>query len=243
MGCNMMKSLKIKTDNVSYRHEYKYEINQSQMEQLKIQLSSIIQIDSHVGASQRYSIRSLYFDDYSNSCYYDNENGVSPRAKFRIRIYNQSDKSIKLELKRKDYDKTYKQSCSISRENVERLMRGQNLIWEDEMDPLLKKLYILVETRQMRPKVIVEYERTPYVYADGNVRVTLDHNIRTSTSIDRFFEKDVYARPVMPVGRNLLEVKFDEFLPDFIYRTIQSYGLRRTTFSKFYLCRKFGGIV
>ena len=239
----MMLLTKTKNENFSYRHEYKYEINAIQMERLKIHLSSTINIDPHVGKSKKYNIRSLYFDDYYNSCYYDNENGVSPRAKFRIRIYNHSDERIKLELKRKNYDKTFKQSCTISRQDVERLMQGENLIWKDEMDPLLKKLYILVETRQMRPKVIVEYDRTPYIYKDGNVRITLDHNIKTSRLIERFFEEDTYARPIMPIGKNLLEVKFDEFLPDFIYRTIQTHGLRRTTFSKFYLCRKYGGIL
>ncbi len=232
-----------KNDENLYRHEYKYEIRPKQMEQLKIHLSSIMNLDSHVGADEKYNIRSLYLDDYYNTCFYDNENGVSPRLKFRIRIYNGSDERISLELKRKSHDKTFKQSCRISKENVERLINGKNIVWDDEMDPLLKKLYILVETRQMKPRVIVEYDRIPYVYSDGNVRVTIDHNIRTSASVDRFFQRDIFARPVMPTGKNLMEVKFDELLPDFIKRTIQIYGLRRTTFSKYYLCRKFGGIV
>lgn len=240
--CAVIKQLK-KEDSVTYRHEYKYEINQLQMERLKIHLKATINIDSHTGESQKYNIRSLYFDDYYDSCFNDNENGVAPRAKFRIRIYNGSDKSIKLELKRKNFDKTYKQFCRISRENVERLLRGQNIIWDDNMDPLLKKFYILVETTHLRPKVIVDYDRIPFVYPDGNVRITFDHNIRTSSCVDRFFDKEICARPVMPIGKSLLEVKFDELLPDFIYRTIQSYGLCRTTFSKYYLCRKFGGIL
>lgn len=230
-------------DDIKYRHEYKYEINSSQTERLKIHLSATIKLDSHVESEQKYNVRSLYFDDYYNTCYYDNENGVSPRTKFRIRIYNCSDEKISLELKRKEYDKTFKQSCPISRENVERLLQGGNLMWNDALDPLLKKFYVLVETRHMKPKVIVDYDRIPYVCEDGNVRITLDHNISTSSLIERFFEKDIYARPVMPTGRSLLEVKFDEFLPDFIYHAIQMYGLRRTTYSKFYLCRKFGGIV
>ena len=237
-----MVNLFTKQDEVLYRHEYKYEIDQLQMESLKIAVGATIPVDSHVGENQKYNIRSLYFDDYYDSCYYDNENGLAPRAKFRIRIYNASDRKISLELKRKDYDKTLKQSCSISRENVERLIQGQNILWDDDMDPLLKKFYILVETKGMRPKVIVDYDRIPFVYPDGHVRITFDHNISTSTSFERFFEKNLYARPVMPLGKSLLEVKFDEFLPDFVYRTVQSQRLRRTTFSKYYLCRKFGGI-
>ena len=209
------------------------------MERMKIHLSSTIQIDPHTGANQIYSIRSLYFDDYRNTCYYDNENGVSPRAKFRIRIYNQSDERISLELKRKDYDKTFKQACRISRENVERLLQGQNVLWEEGMDPLLKKLYILVETRQLRPKVIVEYDRTPYVYQDGNVRITLDKNICSSNRIETFLDKEIYKRPIMPAGWHVLEVKFDEFLPDYIKSTLQLDSLKQTAFSKFYLSRKY----
>lgn len=229
--------------NVIYRHEYKYEISQAQMERLKIHLQSIINVDPHAGDKQKYNIRSVYFDDYYDSCYYENENGVAPRAKFRIRIYDGSDKRISLELKHKNFDKTYKQSCRISREDVERLLSGQNIRWADDMDHLLKKFYILVETKCLAPKVIVDYDRMPFVYPDGNVRITFDHNIRASSSVDKFFDKDIHARPIMPIGRSLLEVKFDEFLPDAIYRTIQSEGLYRTTFSKYYLCRKFGGIL
>ena len=151
-----MKLPFMETDYTLYRHEYKYEINAKQIEMLKVHLSSIVSLDSHVGEKMKYNIRSLYFDDCYNTCYYENQNGVSPREKFRIRIYNYSDERITLELKRKDHDKTFKQSCAISKENVLRLIEGDNLLWDDNMDPLLKKLYVLVYTRMMKPKIIVE---------------------------------------------------------------------------------------
>ena len=31
----------------------------------------------------------------------------------------------------------------------------------------------------LRPKTIVDYTREPFVYGPGNVRITLDYNIRT----------------------------------------------------------------
>ena len=91
----------------------------------------------------------------------------------------------------------------------------------------------------LKPVVIVEYDRVPFVYKNGNVRVTLDMNIASSSDVEHFLEKSIVKRPVMPMGHNLLEVKYDEFLPDFIYNSLQLRALRQTAFSKYYICRKF----
>lgn len=237
------KQTKSGQQETKFRHELKYQIDNLQMEILKNRLPAILLQDPHVDASGVYQIRSLYFDDYDNSCYYDVENGTDPREKFRIRIYNHSDAVIHLELKRKERGKTHKRSCSLTREQADRLIKGQNLIWQEDMDPLMKKFYIWFETRAAQPKVIVEYDRIPFVYPDGNVRITLDLSIRGSLDVRKFFDADLPCRPIMPTGSQLLEVKFDEFLPDFIYRSIQGDHLSVTSFSKYYLCRKFGGFL
>ena len=91
----------------------------------------------------------------------------------------------------------------------------------------------------MKPRVIVEYDRTPFVEKLGNTRVTLDRNIRSSDAVLSFLEKDIPARPVMPAGKQILEVKYDEFLPDYLYRNLQLSSMRQTAFSKYYLCRRF----
>jgi len=94
-------------------------------------------------------------------------------------------------------------------------------------------------TRRMRPVVIVEYERIPYIYKNGNVRITLDTNISSSSAVEAFLDKTIPGRPVLPLGQQLLEVKYDEYLPDFIYRNLQLHSLRQTAFSKYYICRKY----
>lgn len=237
----LFKWMRKQQGNLKYRHEFKYEIDIGQVIILKKRLSEILEKDMHVGKEEGYRIRSLYFDDYDDSCFYDNENGNEPREKYRIRIYNGSTDKIRLELKRKEAGKTLKYSCDISREQTELLMRGERISWEEEMPPLLKKLYIYQETRNLSPKVIVEYDRIPFVYKDGNVRVTLDLDICSSNRIEHFLDKDISRRPIMPKGKHLLEVKYDEFIPDFIKRTVKMDNLRQTTYSKYYLCRKFGG--
>ncbi|MCL2355408.1 MAG: VTC domain-containing protein, partial [Oscillospiraceae bacterium] len=87
--------------------------------------------------------------------------------------------------------------------------------------------------------VIVEYDRTPYICKLGNVRITLDKNISSSTKVHSFFEDDLPRRPVNPKSLHLLEVKFDEYIPDYIHKHIQLKGLEQTTYSKYYICRKY----
>lgn len=227
----------------AYRHEYKYEIDDLQMLVLRSRLTELMRADAHAGSLGGYEVRSLYFDDIDNSCYYDNENGNDPREKFRIRIYNGSDARISLELKKKSMGKTLKQSCRITRPQVEALIAGKTLPWDDSADPLMKKFCIWLETRCGRPRVIVNYDRIPFVHPDDNVRITLDRNITASARVEDFFSPVFRGRPVMPLNRHILEVKYDTFIPDPIFRAVQTNRLTRVTCSKYYLCRKFGGIV
>lgn len=231
------------TQNVTYRYEYKYEIDNLQAELFKSRLPEVMLADSHANAYGGYQVRSLYFDDYDNSCYYDNENGNDEREKFRIRIYNAADTRISLELKQKKYGKTHKRSCAITKNQVLSLIAGEMLLWDDSADPLMKEFYIWMRTKCASPKIIVNYERIPFVCPDGNVRITIDTNITASVRIDEFFCTEFRGRPIMPVSKQILEVKYDTFLPDYIFRTLQTNHLNRVTCSKYYLCRKFGGII
>ncbi len=224
---------------VKYRHELKYEISVGQMESLRSRIRPIMNLDQHTNKDGNYNIRSLYFDDYMNTCFYENEDGTSPREKFRIRIYNSNYEEIHLELKRKERGKTHKDSCLLTKQQCDSILNGQSLIYQNDFPPVLKKFYLLQKTKLLKPKVIVEYEREPYVYKNGNVRVTFDTNIRSSNKVDNFFEHLIASRPIMPLGHHLLEVKYDEFLPDYIYRSLQIDNLQLTTFSKYYLCRKY----
>lgn len=222
-----------------YRHELKYQISDAQVQLLKSRIDHLIPPDSHAGRNGVYSIRSLYFDDYDDRCLRENEDGTDPREKFRIRIYNASSDRITLECKRKERGKTHKTSCRLTEEQARQLMAGKILPDIGSQPPLLRKFTMLMLTRRMRPVVIVEYDRIPYVYKNGNVRITLDTNIASSSAVERFLDETIPKRPVLSAGQQLLEVKYDEYLPDFIYRSLQLHSLRQTAFSKYYICRKY----
>ena len=222
---------------MDYRNEIKYLVSETQLVLLENRIRNLIQPDRHAGADGTYQIRSLYFDDFENTYYRENEMGTDPREKFRIRIYNGDPGRISLELKKKQHSMTQKLSCLLTEEQCRELMAGRPLPADPSYPPVLQKMNLLMKTRLLKPKVIVEYDRTPFVEKLGNTRVTLDRNIRSSNAVASFLEKRVPARPIMPAGKQILEVKYDEFLPDYLYRNLQLSHLRQTTFSKYYLCR------
>lgn len=228
-----------KQDNRKFRHELKYIVSTTQLSLLENRVKNLLPLDPHVKESGKYTIRSLYFDDYYDSCAKQNVDGTDPREKFRIRIYNHSSERIRLECKRKERGKTHKTSCPLTVEQTKMLMKGEALKDISSLSPLLQKFTYLMLRYKYRPVVIVEYDRVPFVYKNGNVRVTFDTNISSSTDIEHFLDKDIVKRPVMPTSKQLLEVKYDEYIPDYIYRNLQLESLTQTAYSKYYICRKF----
>lgn len=221
-----------------FRNELKYICSEGELIQLEARVRMLCDADVHTGPEGIYSIRSIYFDDQQNRYFYENENGTDPREKFRIRTYNASDSRITLECKKKERSMTHKDSCLLSFAQYQSIMDG-SLPASAVNSELLEKFYLLQQQRNLQPKVIVAYERTPFVYAFGNVRITFDRNIGSTTDLSAFFDPHLPVRPVLPFGKSILEVKYDELLPDFLRNSMNLGSLRQTTFSKYYLCRKF----
>lgn len=229
------------------RCENKYIVTNGQTTLLKCRLEGICWQDIYSSVEGAYGIRSLYFDDYEGSSYRDNEMGVEPRSKFRIRIYDCSQDVIFLEQKTKIGGKIHKDRVQVNREFCELLLRDR---WQELDYPVsnmvLNRFLTAYHTRVLRPRIIIDYDREAYVYSEGDVRVTFDRNISFSDEVECFFEKDILLRPIMKIGTELLEVKYTGFLPDFIYQGINIKQLQQHTFSKYYLCemsRRKGGRV
>lgn len=220
-----------------FRNELKYVCSEGELQTILARIRHLCRLDSHVDEQGVYGIRSVYFDDIWDSCLKENENGNDPREKFRIRIYNAEDSRITLECKKKQRTMTRKESCRLTRQQYDRIVAGTYLP-TDEDAPLLRRFAVQLHSRRLRPKVIVAYERTPFVYALGNVRITFDRNIGSTTNIAGFFDKALPLRPVMNAGEHVLEVKYDEFLPEYLYGVLNLGNLRQAAFSKYALCRK-----
>lgn len=222
-----------------YRHEYKYLCTEQQIMDLRLSLETVMDYDSSIETWCGYTARSVYFDDYNDQAFYDNINGIDPREKYRMRIYNANLSTIRLECKQKRNGKTRKVSCLLPQETCEDVLRGQYVDIRAIDNPVYKRFSILQHTHMLAPKIIVEYDRIPFVCKEGNVRVTFDMNIRSSVDVEHFLEKDISYRPIMEKGKHIMEVKFDEFIPDYIYHVCNIKSLQRTAFSKYCLCRRY----
>lgn len=227
------------------RHEYKYVCNAVQRAVLKTRAQGILERDEHAGKDGSYRIRSLYFDDLEDTCYYENESGIGERDKYRIRIYNRDCSRITLEKKSKTRGMTLKSSSQITKEQCRQIMAGTRIPITEEMNDILKQILAEMYMKNLRPKVIVEYVRYPFTGKNGNVRITFDEGISSSNNLKGFLEQDISLRPIMECGRGILEVKWDEYLPDYIKNTMQLDSLLWSSFSKYYLCRRYnvyGGV-
>lgn len=221
-----------------YRHEWKHEITPSDRLLLRARLSAVCRADGHA-MDGRYQIRSLYFDNWADTALREKIDGVNRREKFRIRYYNFDPSLIHLEKKSKQNGLGAKAMTELSAAEAQAIVDG-DLDWMPGSGrPLVRELYHKMRVRGLRPRTIVDYTREPFVYGPGNVRVTLDYDIRTGLGCTDFLNPDCVTIPAgEPV--TILEVKWDNFLPDVIRDAVQLEGRRAAAFSKYAQCRIYG---
>lgn len=225
-------------DEANYRHEWKHMINHADKIAIRQRLRAVAQVDANA-ADGRYLIRSLYFDNISDKALREKLDGVNRREKFRIRYYNGNTDQIHLEKKSKWNGLGTKDRTLLTADEAQRIVDG-DLSWMIGSDrPLVQELHVKMNSQGLRPKTIVDYTREPFVYAPGNVRVTLDYNIRTGLLCTDFLNTDCITIPA-GAGETILEVKWDEYLPSVIRDAVQLGSRQLSAFSKYAACRMYG---
>lgn len=222
---------------MNYRHEYKHEINTSDMMAVRHRLHAVAEPDEHA-ADGRYFIRSLYFDNCSDKVLREKIDGVNHREKFRIRYYNHDISLLHLEKKSRQNGLSTKSFTSLTAEEAQLIAQNQIDFMRLSDRPLVQELYCKMRSQGLFAKTIVDYTREAFVYAPGNVRVTLDYNIRTALCCTDFLNSGCVTVPI-PV-ECILEVKWDNFLPSVIRDAVQLTGRHSSSFSKYAACRIYG---
>ncbi len=220
------------------RYEMKYEISKVEAACLIQRLKCCMKLDSHASEKGMYRIRSLYYDTLDDDFLKANLDGTEPRNKWRIRTYDLSPDVSYLECKSKIRGMIRKDSCMIKREDFDTFDKKYRTDGAPESS-LINRFIMLKDQKCLSPKVIVQYDRIPYVYPVGNVRITIDHNIMSSTDTDGLFDPSIKVRPVLETGRCLLEVKWTGILPDHIAHMLGGFDMRWSTFSKYCICRRY----
>ena len=218
-----------------YRHEWKYLIDTAQKELICRRLSPFLSLDKHA-KDGAYMIRSLYFDDYFNTAYEEKDAGVLQRKKYRIRIYNCSDASIKLERKKKFGSYIYKEAATLTKDEVYKILDGDYGFLLQSTKPLCREFYVECMSNMMRPRTVVDYEREPWILDAGTVRITFDSDVRAAVGSFDIFDDTLPALPVLEPGKCVMEVKYTEFLPRFVREVLPDRASEFTAVSKYVLC-------
>lgn len=221
-----------------FRHEMKYYLHVFEYLSLRQKISTLLSLDRNSLNEEGYGIRSLYFDGMHSHSLYDKNDGVFNREKYRIRIYNGSDAKISLERKSKYGDFICKESAPLTRADYDAILKGKIEVLANQEHPLIQDFYAGLCYRNFQPVVIVDYIREAYIYEPGNVRITFDKRMSASVNTVDLFDPQLILEEVLLPEQTILEVKFDEFLPDVIRQLVQPEKFVRSAISKYVMCRE-----
>lgn len=223
---------------LTYRHEYKYEIHPAEDIILSHRLRAVLRHDSHAEDDGSYQVNSLYFDTPNDKALREKIDGINKREKFRLRFYGQNPDYIRLERKLKINGLCAKQSALITQEEAEKLIAGTCDFLLSRKETICHDFYRKTKSQQLKAAKIVCYDREAFVFEPGNVRVTLDRNLRISNNPRSFFSAARYDWQAGE-GTAVLEVKYDEFLPAIVRSAVQTPSLIHSAYSKYALSRRY----
>jgi len=222
-----------------FRHEMKYFINYHEYIVLRSKLKKVMKVDKYADKNGDYHIRSLYFDDYNDTALFEKQLGILNRKKYRIRIYNLSDKVIKLEKKSRHGQYIHKKSCILDKLTVDDILNYKYEAINSIDSSLAREFYLDLKTKLYRPKVVVDYVREAYTLEYNSIRITFDKFLSTGLNNTGLFNQELPTIGAIDEKMFILEVKYNNFLPSYIKSIIQMQSSQKLAISKYVYCRKF----
>lgn len=217
------------------RQEFKYYIKKSDVAHIKNFLSANLFEDSN-SINGSYKISSLYFDTFNDDDLNQKLDGIKYREKYRLRTYNGDLKTAKFEIKRKLNNCIEKISVSLNEEDAKNIQKG-------DFTPLDKYAVLDYVPHRMNylgylPIGIVSYERYAYYLPINNIRITIDCNLATNGFSSHLSEiKSIPLHGVQNKNLEILEIKYEDFIPDSILVFLSRFKSVRSSVSKYSLCR------
>lgn len=222
------------------RNEIKYYLNDVQTEGLQNQLSHLMNLDSFSEDQDGYRVRSLYFDSIDDECLFEKQSGILQRKKIRLRTYGAGGGgTVKFEIKHKNGQLVRKDSVTLDQDEAQEICEGNYALLLRHDNPVLNNIYTTFMSGAYKPKVIVEYQRVAYVLPVSNIRITFDKHLRSNVNHLDLFSNVQDSMPVVLEGKQILEVKYDQFFPGYLKKVISSLSAERMAISKYTLARRF----
>lgn len=194
------------------RKELKYVISIEKYMRMRKKLELLMVPDQH-GVNGEYPVRSQYFDSVTDADLQDNLDGVQEKRKIRVRVYSYEAAGAKLEYKCKNGTDGVKYSIPLSKEEVLLMEQCQYDFLMNRKEKLAGRLFTKMTEQLYRPKTIIEYDRTAYLYPVSDVRITFDRNLRATVNPYGICAEKPFFMPQMDADQGILEVKYNDFFP------------------------------
>lgn len=238
-----MKIYQKKIDENSFsRYEFKFIISKNVSNQIKAEAGNFMSEDIFLKKSKNYLVRSLYFDNDYFYHFRQKIDGIKSRHKFRLRTYSDyldNNTDLFLEIKGRTNLRTYKKRLKIFSKDLENFCNNKELFSLKKKyfnNKLLSNFIFDTFKKRIKPVVVIDYKRYPLIGKNGlYFRLTFDSQISAIKSNNIFYKKKEEQPKACIPGYEILELKFDNNIPPWFHRIIQSYNLKRVSVSKFVL--------
>ncbi|MFH1551730.1 MAG: polyphosphate polymerase domain-containing protein [bacterium] len=223
------------------RFEFKYHLPLFLVDKVISDLLHYMKWDRFVADKQdkSYKVSSLYFDSHGLGCYHEKLSGIKRRKKLRLRTYADELEPLTevfVEIKRKDDMVILKDRLVIDyQSHFDFLKIGQPDLSVSKISvqekEVLKEFLWTKNYNCMLPKIMVVYKRQPLISKlDHRFRITFDSQIQTYPAKELSFSNQ--KTEVFPDWA-VMELKYNNTVPDWFHRIVQKYQLNRSPFSKY----------
>lgn len=201
-------------------------------------------LDPHVKNNYDYEVRSLYFDSNFQHSFLEKENGISIRKKLRIRYYPDStrnnQKFVFIEIKKKINENVAKSRIYVPLEKSLNILNSNNKEAKEFYEnastqdkSTLKEIWFLYKKYNLKPVCIVSYKRRPFLSRiEKTFRLTFDTTVKVrNCNFDLRIGGG--SKYIVPPGICIMEVKFNNFIPNWAIKIIQKNDCVQYKISKF----------
>lgn len=211
------------------RVEKKYLLHKDVYELFLQRIAPFMHMDEH----GIHTICNIYYDTEHFDLVRNSIEKPSYKEKLRLRSYGipgEKD-NVFLELKKKYKGTVFKRRISLKLKEAENYL--DHGIMPQNKSQILNEIEYFINFYQPTGKVYLAYDREAYIgNEDSNLRLTIDHNIRSRT-YDLDLKMGDYGDPLLNPGEFLLEIKTLAALPLWLVDILSDLKIYPVSFSKY----------
>lgn len=176
-------------------------------------------------------IRNIYYDTPDFLLARRSNEHPFYKEKLRVRSYGAPDKDVFVELKKKYDGVVYKRRLSMPYDDASGWLSGDKSL--EPATQIGSEIGFMMERYPgIAPAMMLDYRRESFCMPDGDLRVTIDTDIRAD--LWNFDLRSVPSgKSVLPDGHTLMEIKTMGGIPLWLTEAMSSEKVYRSSFSKY----------